>query len=108
MIVSLAIIFFVFGILQLNDPDPLLWTSIYWGHALLLGLSLKKLIPPRMMLGLGLCALLGSVVLWPSEFYGLAGNMEQQVEIEEARESLGLFLISCSQLGVAWLQSKAS
>ena len=108
MIFFLVPIFFVFGLLQFNDPDPFLWASIYWGHTLLLLLASKKYIPPRLMFFIGMCSLLACISLWPSQFYGIAGDMGQHLEIEEARESLGFLLISCSQLGVAWRQSKAS
>ena len=108
MFFFLVLVFFVFGLLQFNDPDPILWASIYWGQAFVLLLASQKYIPPALMLTLGICTLLAGIYLWPNQFYGLTGDMRRHLEIEEARESLGLFIISCSQVGVAWHQSKAS
>ena len=34
--ISLAILFFLFAYVQLNDPDPVIWFSVYFIVALLL------------------------------------------------------------------------
>ena len=93
-------LFLVFALVQINDPDPLAWTSLY---LLMAGLSLavlfEKFPPIVYMLGVFLCVGL-MVGLWPGTFewfrsadrslifYDIAKM--QNIYIEEAREFFGL------------------
>lgn len=103
-----SLLFVVGALVQINDPDPWAWVSIYLIAALLSGYVTLGRYP---LIGLGIVTVLcfaGSLYYFPpsvSEWIGL--EWEQQdltmktLAMEEARESLGLLLIAVV-LGIAW------
>jgi len=97
----LSLVFLLFAFLQLNDPDPIRWTSIYLlaaGVSLLYGLGRLSM----MVTLLWLLFLLISFALYFPDLYqwikngfpSITGEMKAQTNyIELVRESLGL--LSC-------------
>ena len=98
--------FLGFAALQFNDPDPATWISIYGIAALVcLIASLRPL--PFWLPGL-LCigAIIGAIVLWPSDYQGLTGKMDSRPGVELARESLGLIICALAMGYVALLMRR--
>jgi hypothetical protein len=93
-----AVFFLWCAFVQWNDPDPWLWIFIYTTAALTLELVVREKRFPKISLLLCIGSLLGAILWFPAEFNGLFGDMQSQVQIEEARESIGLILVSISQL----------
>jgi hypothetical protein len=92
---------------QLNDPDPLLWFSIYAAAALLVLLPMGRL-AWRAHAGLAAVALLWAASLVPGALElpalgMLADEMKAATPaIELAREALGLLLVAAGLGGRAW------
>jgi hypothetical protein len=98
---TLALLYVLFAALQLNDPDPELWVTLYLVPAAVMawaatGRSMHRAVP--VLLALAYVALAYS--WWPARFDGVTGPMNANTTVEEARESLGL-LIAAAGLGVA-------
>lgn len=88
----LAFLFIVFAIFQYNDPDPFVWIPIYGIAAFIsIGVALNRIVLPVLIVAMVLY-LVGAVVMWPSSYEGLTLDMGYKIEIEEARESLGLLI----------------
>ena len=97
---ALAVLFIIFAWVQLNDPDPWLWFSLYLVNAFtLLGAANQKIsiIVSSIMC---LISLIFAYIHWPPTFEGFEGDMNQHPHIELAREAVGLLLVSLSQAGV--------
>ncbi|GJM28316.1 MAG: hypothetical protein DHS20C17_09510 [Cyclobacteriaceae bacterium] len=95
------LLFVVFAIYQSNDPDPIIWISIYGAAALLsLLVLMNKVARPVLYVAMFLF-LIGAWLLWPESFEGLflLEDGSYTPSIEEARESLGLFI---GALSMAW------
>lgn len=95
-----ALVFIVFAVFQINDPDAMIWILIY-GAAALMSILVLLNKSSRLVLWVSLIALLaGAFMLWPDSFEGLRlkEGMYTPV-IEEARESLGLLIAAIS---MAW------
>jgi hypothetical protein len=97
-----AVLFLSFAALQYNDPDPLIWITIYLAMVVVCGLALwnKHYNVLSILLGLfyiGYAALLSpSVLVWwqsddRSELFDELAKM-QFLYIEETRECLGLLI----------------
>lgn len=103
-----SLLFVVGALVQINDPDPWIWVSIYLIAAFLSGyVALGRY--PMIPLGVvtGLC-FVGSLFYFPPSVSDwIAQEWEQQdltmktMAMEEARESLGLLIIAII-LGTAW------
>lgn len=110
----LAIMFIAFAYLQLNDPDPIVWTLIYGSMAVICVLAAFR-ITPRIVMGVML------VIYVAYSFTFLDGLKEwfaqpdrsvlfddvlkmQYPYIEESREFLGL-MICVSVLAIHFLLS---
>ncbi|MDN5200415.1 transmembrane 220 family protein [Fulvivirgaceae bacterium BMA10] len=112
--IILAVIFVLFAVVQLNDPDPLLWVAIYGLVALISAFAaLKKFNTTVILISMALC-LLGSVYYFPGlielfqehEVADLTRKMKADKPfIEESRESLGL-LIAFLALAFHYYQAK--
>lgn len=99
---SSAIIFVLFAVTQLNDPDPLPWVILYLSTAGLLALAHWK----RYYLWLGIAAtvimLVGLVTFIPEFFHWVEDGMPSIVSsmqaatpyVELVREFFGLLLCS--------------
>lgn len=95
----IAVVFLLFSIVQLNDPDPLVWIGIYGFVCIGAVLTMLRKIHPAVLLIPLPFYLAGSVYLWPGTYEGITMSMGYKPGIEEARESLGL-LIACISLVV--------
>jgi len=103
-----TLLFVVGALVQINDPDPMIWMGIYLIAAFLSGCVVLGRYP---MIPLGIATLLsfaGSLYYFPpSVSEWIAQEWEQQDltmktrAMEEARESLGLLIIAIV-LGIAW------
>ncbi len=100
--IFLAFVFILFAIVQLNDPDPAIWFSIYLLTAVLCAVSIFRRIPLALLYGFGLVLLfyaamhLEFAVEWilsenKSELFG--EMQEDKYYLEGAREFLGLLIV---------------
>jgi hypothetical protein len=98
--ILLAVMFFVFALLQINDPDPLLWILIYASVMVLSGLAAFGKYYFKVMVFLAMVFLIYMVILFPgvrdwyqspdrSLLFDDIAKM-QYPYIEESREFLGL------------------
>jgi len=112
----LAILFFVFAGLQLNDPDPWLWIGIYGMVAVLCGINAIGLYFPKVILTAILVTLLGIGWYLPSFISWISNGMDsitssmkaESPYIELVREGLGLVLILVTLIWVYWSGKKYS
>lgn len=102
-----SLMFFLFAFVQWNDPDPVLWISIYAFAAIMSALaSFNKFYMPLLIFGTiagflgGLYFFPASVSQWIMQEWQQADLSMKTVKMEEARESFGLFIISLI-LGIA-------
>jgi hypothetical protein len=103
----LSSVFILCAYVQLNDPDPFGWITMYTSNAILLGMrawGIYKRIPSLCLL---IISLIGAYYFWPSAFDGLYGDMTENPNIEYARESMGLFLIATTQGFVIYISEYA-
>ena len=100
IVAVLSGLMFIFGALQFNDPDPLLWVSIYFGVGLLGVIILFKKLPNVLFLLIitGVLAYMASflpdVFSWIQEgFPAITGKMAKARPYTELmREFFGLFI----------------
>ncbi len=99
--IFLSLIFLLFAFVQLNDPDPVIWFSIYLLTAALCTLSIFRKIPLVLLYGFGLVLLfyaathLEYALEWMmSDNKGeLFGEMQEDKHyLEGTREFLGLLI----------------
>lgn len=88
----LGVLFVLFALVQYNDPDPLLWMFFYGFAAVISYAAYYRLLFPKITIIALLCYLVGAIYHWPDKFEGIFFNMDYSIEIEEARESLGMFI----------------
>ena len=98
----LSILFLLFAYFQFNDPDPLIWVSLYIIVAILLFLGfLGKYIRP-LTLGLMALCVIGFILTFPGVFDYITnqdgytimeGMSNEKPYIEETREFGGLLII---------------
>ena len=95
----LGIIFTLFALVQFNDPDPAIWVSIYVVAAIVAFQFPHKKPNKWLLLAIALAYLTGAVLLFPPSMGAWISAEEQSKSlgmtlpgIEEARESMGLFL----------------
>ncbi len=104
MIPSLwGFLFIGFAIVQLNDPDPLVWISIYSFAALVCFYSGIKRIHSLILLLFTSLFAAGSIYLWPPVYEGITMPMEHSSNIELAREALGLLICAVAMLNLIFL-----
>jgi len=88
----------VSALLQLNDPDPTLWIIVYCISALLsFGFAFNKVSFVVLLLS-GLCAIGGGIYFFPEQFQGFEIGNGKIKNIEEGRESVGLFILGTTFL----------
>ncbi len=113
----LAGVFAVAAVVQLNDPDPVVWFLLYGLVAAVFAMAAWQRFSVAFIWGVGLACAAGFVLLAPSTVelltqHGpsqLAGPMSpNQPYIEEARESLGMLLCVAALVYAHWLARKAS
>ena len=94
-----GIVFLLFALVQINDPDPMLWIMAYMLPAIVAFVNPSKSIDKKLLLGLAALYLIGAFILFPPSMQDWV-NAEEQARsismtlpgIEEARESMGLLL----------------
>ena len=94
-----SILFFLFALVQLNDPDPLSWFGIYVAISIISFLAFRKKFYPILTFIIAVICICGAVYLFPISFQDW-WLMEEQSKslnmtmpgVEEARESMGLLL----------------
>jgi hypothetical protein len=113
--IILAIMFLGFALLQFNDPDPFVWTLIYFTMTVVCAsAAFNKYYPPLMAIQ-GTVYIIYIGLLWSgvndwirspdrSLLFNDLAKM-QYPYIEETREVLGL-LICLSVLGMLWVRSR--
>lgn len=113
--IFLALVFILFAIVQLNDPDPAIWFSIYLVTAVLCAVSIFRKIPLALLYGFGLVLLfyaamhLEFAVQWVfSEDKGeLFGEMqEDKYYLEGTREFLGLLIAILTLIHLIFQKTK--
>jgi len=113
-----TLMFIVFAYLQLNDPDPEVWVTIYGVAAVLSALvAVGKYYLPLLLL-VASAAFLGGIYLFPSSVsdwvikeWDQADLTMKTVDMEEARESFGLLIISLIMslaAYIGWRKTKSS
>jgi hypothetical protein len=87
-----AIVFMLFSYFQFNDPDSAIWIFTYSIAALACYMSIKELWPSWVFYVLAVAYVIAAVFQWPPHFEGIFfGEAKMRsINIEEARESLGL------------------
>ena len=90
--VFIGILFLAFAALQYNDPDPLSWMVLYGGIAVFSFLSVWKRLPAWFFFFPIIGCVVWAVIIFPSEYHGVTGNMEDNPAIEQTREVLGLVI----------------
>ena len=100
--IFLAFVFILFAIVQLNDPDPIIWFSIYLLTAVLCAISIFRRIPLNELYSYGLEILFYAAMHiefameWmlsenKSELFG--DMQEDKYYLEGTREFLGLLIV---------------
>jgi hypothetical protein len=87
-----GLLFVLFSYYQYNDPDSAVWIFIYSIAALACYMSLRELWPSWVFYVLAAAYVVGAIMQWPPHFEGIFFGEAQMrsINIEEARESLGL------------------
>jgi len=100
-----AIIFILFAGLQYNDPDPVLWISIYLYAVIICLMAYRnKFYPKLCLLGIGMYTVYAAILFfdktgvinWATDHHGenIASTMKaEQPWIEETREFGGLVML---------------
>ena len=104
---SFGLLCLISAALQYNDPDPVLWIVIYGITALVsFAFALNKIsyLIPLLM---GLLFLAGGIYVFPETFEGFTIGEGDIKNIEEGRESVGLFILTLVMLLFAWRIKKA-
>jgi phosphoglycerol transferase MdoB-like AlkP superfamily enzyme len=84
----LSCLFFWFAYLQWNDPDRWLWIAIYGATGFFVAMDAKFWRYRWWVRSAGLIALLAGIYLLPND-------LENWIELEEAREGFGLVICAC-------------
>ena len=111
----LALLFVVFGYVQLNDPDAWLWAGIYWVIAILMLLGIRGIyIQPLLLAGIGACVI-GLIVIGPATYNSIVNydpnlapdpsvTHTHDIQTEKMKEFGGLFI---TLLGLLFLYVQA-
>ena len=102
------LIAFIFSVIvQFNDPDPLLWATIYAAAAVACGLELRRRTPLALPAGVALVTIIWAATLAPRvigkvNFMSMFAEFEMaNTGVEESREMYGLLLIAIWMIAVA-------
>jgi len=112
----LALLFFLFAALQLNDADPWIWVGIYGAVAVLCGLTASGRYLPKLILGTILLTIFGlgwylpDFVAWlQSGMTSITSSMKAETpHVELVREFLGLVLVLVTLVWLYWSGKKIS
>lgn len=96
-----SLLFLLFAYWQWNDPDPLVWISIYGYAALMSALAAFGRYPVPLLLAGAVAGFMGGLYFFPASVSDWVLQEWQQqdlsmktLDMEEARESFGLLIIS--------------
>lgn len=92
--------------MQYNDPDPVLWVTIYLAAAVLSVLAAYGRLPVVVLAIACLTCVAAAIYTWPEKYEGLEVGAGDIRNIEEAREALGLLLIAIVMFFYAILPAK--
>lgn len=106
----LAVLFFVFAALQLNDLDPWVWIGIYGSVAVLCGITTVGYYAPKVILGAILFTIFGigwylpDFVNWlQTGMNSITTSMKAETpHVELVREFLGLVLVLATLIWLYW------
>jgi hypothetical protein len=108
----LGIVFILFALVQLNDPDMPIWVLAYMIPATVAFVLPNRKINPWLLLGLAAIYLVFAILLFPPSFNDWIYAEEKAKSlgmtlpgVEEARESMGLFICFLSMI-FFWFRSK--
>ena len=93
-----ALLFFYAAYIQLNDPDPIAWISIYIFAGLLSLISLFKAVHRYPIIAVISVTFIWAMTLFPATVDALGNKNLPVVDSEEAREFFGLLIISAWNL----------
>ena len=89
-----SVLFLVAAALQYNDPDALLWISVWVIAALISFLFAQQKVSQTITLIMAILTLLAGMYVYPTTFEGLALNDGELKNVELGREAYGLFIIA--------------
>ncbi len=94
---SIACLLLLFAALQFNDPDPVFWIITYFTFAAICIVTLFSYqnILHRIAIGFCCLALFYSIYNWPKHWMGFEQTVLPSIDVEKARESVGLLLSIC-------------
>jgi hypothetical protein len=102
--VFFGLLFLLFAAFQYNDPDPVLWITIYFiAAALSIAAGFGK-VSNAILAAACILFAVGIIYWWPERFEGVGESMRDTrtgallKNVEEGRESLGLALCSIAML----------
>lgn len=109
----MGVVFLCGAIVQYNDPDPFRWGLVYLAAALLSFLSLRHPLPVWLPAATGAAAFAWAIGIALGVDASVYRSMFDQfgmasLEIEEAREALGLVIIAAWMLTVAFISRDRS
>lgn len=95
----LGLVFILFAVFQINDPDPMMWVPVYMIPATICIFTFFRK-PTRIVPLVAMVAyIVGAILFWPAAWEGVA--LEQGMKtmnIEHARESLGMMICAFSMI----------
>ncbi len=112
-----TIVFILFAVVQLNDPDPVIWVAIYLFSAYTAFCSFRNYYNPMLLMILVVAYAIGTIAWFPEGSVSEWINTEEKAKslemkmpfIEEARESMGLaicFLVNLIYMFVGFRKAK--
>ena len=78
-------------------PIHTFWIFIYLGCAISLELAARDIFVPKISFVTGVLCAIAAVYIFPESFVGFFGDMNNNQNIEYARESMGLLLVAIGQ-----------
>lgn len=104
-----GLVFLLFSYFQFNDPDPQIWIPIYSAAALACYMAYRELWPAWVFYIMAAAYAVGAVLQWPPAYEGIffGGLAMKSLNIELARESLGLAVCAAVMAFLGWSASRA-
>ena len=102
--VIFGILFLSFAAFQYNDPDPLIWMTIYLIAAVLSFAAGFGRVSNSVLSVACVLYIAGVIYWWPERFEGVGDSMRDAatgallVNVEEGRESLGMAICAAAML----------
>ena len=93
---------------QINDPDPIAWISIYLVAAITLEMASRDVMFPIINCIFGTACIIGAILSLPTSFGGFWGDMAVDHNIELARETAGLLLVALCQFWLFYMHRNDS